>query len=108
MASEPNERVGVSLGFEADRTACGRGKRAVRLLQVAGAGLVHVGPGQTRSVHQPAPWERRRGNSVQRPRRARGLGLGLGLAFDPNSRAPRGHTRQVLPTGAGLIGTKSS
>jgi hypothetical protein len=49
--------VGVPLGFEADRTACGRGKRAVRLLQVAEAGLVHVVPGQTRSVHQPAPWE---------------------------------------------------
>ena len=45
---------------------CGRGKRAVRLLQAVGVGLEHVGSGQTRSVHQPAPWERRRDNSVQR------------------------------------------
>ena len=36
------------------------------------------------------------------------LRLGLGLASNPNSRAPWGHTRQVLPTGAGLIGIKSS
>ena len=99
--------VGVSLGFKADRTACGRGKRAVRLLQVAGAGLGHVGSGQTRSVHQPALWERRRGNSVQRVADPK-VTLSLGLAPNPNSRAPRGHTRQVLPTGVGLIGTKSS